>query len=383
MPRAPRSRRIRVRWLAALFAAVGVAAGAALLTRSDEQRGGSGTADGGTTAARAAAERFLDTYVDADGRVVRRDQGGDTVSEGQAYAMLLAAAIGDRRRFELTWGWARSQLQRPDRLLSYLWRDGRVADPQPATDADLDAARALLLASERFGEERYREDGLAIAAGVLEHEVAYPGGEPVLVAGPWARSAPPHAVNPSYFSPRAYDALRDVTGDGRWAGVEASSRRLAGALTSVPARLPPDWAVVGGDGRVHAASPPHDPSTPPRYGLDAPRLLIRMAESCEPADRIVAASAWPLLRDAADGELALAHELDGRPVVDGEHALGAVAAAAAARAAGDAGAARELLQRAEEIDDRSPTYYGSAWVALGRTMLQTGLLGSCRPPRTR
>jgi len=35
--------------------------------------------------ARAAAESFLDRYVEPDGRVVRLDQGGDTVSEGQAY----------------------------------------------------------------------------------------------------------------------------------------------------------------------------------------------------------------------------------------------------------------------------------------------------------
>lgn len=92
--------------------------------------------------ARAAADRFLDRYVDGEGRVVRHDQGGDTVSEGQAYALLLAAALGDRRRFALVWRWTRERLQRPDGLLSFLWRDGKVEDPQAAADADLDAARA-------------------------------------------------------------------------------------------------------------------------------------------------------------------------------------------------------------------------------------------------
>ena len=38
-----------------------------------------------------AGQFFLRRYVDGDGRVVRRDQGGDTVSEGQAYGMLIAA----------------------------------------------------------------------------------------------------------------------------------------------------------------------------------------------------------------------------------------------------------------------------------------------------
>ncbi|MGZ6674332.1 MAG: glycosyl hydrolase family 8, partial [Solirubrobacteraceae bacterium] len=95
--------------------------------------------------ARAAAQGFLARYVDPDGRVVRRDQGGDTVSEGQAYGMLLAAAIGDRARFDRVWGWTRAHLQRGDGL--FAWRPG---DQQSAADADLDAARALFVAARRF-----------------------------------------------------------------------------------------------------------------------------------------------------------------------------------------------------------------------------------------
>jgi hypothetical protein len=36
-----------------------------------------------TTLARRDAQTFLSRYVADDGRVVRQDQGGDTVSEGQ------------------------------------------------------------------------------------------------------------------------------------------------------------------------------------------------------------------------------------------------------------------------------------------------------------
>ena len=32
---------------------------------------------------------------------------------------------------------------------------------------------------------------------------------------------------------------------------------------------------------------------------------------------------------------------------------------------------------ASDLDERSPTYFGSAWVALGRIMLDTDLLGPC------
>ena len=54
-----------------------------------------------------------------------------------------------------------------------------------------------------------------------------------------------------------------------------------------------------------------------------------------------------------------------------------LAAAGATDAAGE-GAAREgLLASAEDLDRRFPTYYGAAWVALGRMMLTTKLLDPC------
>jgi endoglucanase len=54
-----------------------------------------------------------------------------------------------------------------------------------------------------------------------------------------------------------------------------------------------------------------------------------------------------------------------------------VAAAGAADAAGQLGARDGLLDQAEALDRRASTYYGAAWVALGRIMLTTKLLDSC------
>ena len=53
---------------------------------------------------------------------MRIDQGGDTVSEGQAYGMLLAAAIGDSQRFDAIWEWTQDNLRRPDGLFAFLWQ---------------------------------------------------------------------------------------------------------------------------------------------------------------------------------------------------------------------------------------------------------------------
>jgi len=58
---------------------------------------------------------FLDRYEDPDGRVVRRDQGGDTVSEGQAYGMLIAVGVRDQVRFDRAWTWSRRHLAELER----------------------------------------------------------------------------------------------------------------------------------------------------------------------------------------------------------------------------------------------------------------------------
>ena len=63
---------------------------------------------------------------------------------------------------------------------------------------------------------------------------------------------------------------------------------------------------------------------------------------------------------------------DGTPSV-----LAYVAAAASAGAVGLSGDRDRLLARAAGVDAAHPTYYGSAWLALGRALLTTRLLGGC------
>jgi endoglucanase len=339
--------------------------------------------------ARASAESFMTTYVEPDGRVARTDQGGDTVSEGQAYGMLLAVALDDRERFETIWDWTRSNLQRDDGLLAFHWADGGVESDEPATDADLDAARALVLAGERFGSDPYRREGVRIGQAVLEHETADPGGQMLLTAGPWATGEIP-VINPSYFSPRTYADLAEADSDERWEVLAATSRSVSIALTEEGGALPPDWASLapgtnpGSAEEVGSlASPIADPGQPdlssgegeePASGLDADRLAVRLAESCIPADREVAGALWPLY-EGDPGRLS--YSLDGSTRDPLRHPVALVAAAASAHAAEDTDAADELLNQAEALDQEQPTYYGSAWVALGRVMLTSSALGSC------
>jgi endoglucanase len=323
----------------------------------------------------AAARHFLDRYATPDGRVQRSDQGGDTVGEGQAYGMLLAAAVGDARRFDAIWGWTKSNLRRPDGLLSFLWRDGRVVDPQAASDADVDAARALLVGACRFRRPALRAEGVALGRDILAHETATSAGTLILTAGPWA-GGPPITVDPSYFSPAAFAALGAASGDDRWGSLSASSRSITGALMRPPSRLPPDWARVTARGPVPIGTP-SKPDAPPQYGFDAPRTLVRLAEDPDPAGAQIAARAWPAFDGRDPADIPVEHDLSGRAVGDTHHPIALVGAAGAAFAAGQPAAGRRLLDAAEALDRQSPTYYGAAWVALGRMMLTTKRLEPC------
>jgi len=331
----------------------------------------------GATAANAAAANFLARYALSTGRIDRIDQGGDTVSSGQADGMLMTAALGERQRFALIWRWTRTHLRRGNGLLASRWRRGRVIDTNSASDADLDAARSLILAGERFHARGYRREGLAMARAILAHETERLGRSLVLLAGTWAlRRA---IVDPGYWAPRTFELLAAATHDNRFALLEQSAVNLAAELTATAPHLPPDWATVSATGvpRPIAGPPGRDSEPTPLYSLDAARLPIRFAEACDAGSSRVTAAIWPFFSTQPPNTVGFAYDLDGRLLRPQQNATVLVGAAAAAQATGQTAARDRLLAQADAINTRFPTYFGSAWIALGRLELETASLGSC------
>ncbi|MGZ0712655.1 class F sortase (plasmid) [Coraliomargarita sp. W4R53] len=321
----------------------------------------------------SSADAFLDGYVD-DGRVVRSDQGGDTVSEGQAYGLLLAVVAQDETRFDDIWDWTTENIQRDDGLLAWRWENGSVVDDEPASDADLDVARALVLAGDAFDRDDLREDGVALGDSVLNEMSASTEIGRILLPGLWAASSP-HAYNPSYSSPVAYAVLADASGDARWGELAAGSRAATEALLDTNA-LPTNWATVATDGSVAIAGSASGEGEP-GYGYDATRTSIRYAESCDPADVALAARIAAALPD--DDELMAELDSGAGPVTNDQHPVAYAARAAAYAADEQSGAARADLARMGDAAATTPSYYGDAWNALALTMLTDDVLAGCPP----
>ena len=335
--------------------------------------GGAATAAGPQ---QQAAARFLAKYAQPGGRVVRLDQGGDTVSEGQAYGMVLAEVAGNDAAFRRIWGWTHDHLQLRNGLFAFHANAaGRVVSQQAASDADLLIAWALLRYHGPSAASMHSA-GRHVAAAILAHEVTTgPGGTPILAAGPWATGRPA-SLDPSYWSLQALQGIAQATGGQQWRRLAAGTMTLTRQLTGNGRLLPPDWAELTAAGALRPEPAPDGSQPQTQYGLDAQRVVVWFAASCDQQARALAARWWPLLRSSSHAQ-ALALRPDGTVLNGTSSVLPLVAAAAAAKAAGDSGASQRLLRQATAAQRSHPTYYGGAWQALGSALLSGGSLGAC------
>jgi cellulose synthase (UDP-forming) len=317
------------------------------------------------------------THVRA-GRVVAHDEGGITTSEGQAYAMLRAVWAKDRPAFDEVWRWTREHLQvRGDRLLAWKWKE-RVLDRNAATDADQDAALALVLASRRFGEPRYLEEARALLADLWDREVVTAGGRPIPTGGNWAPGERHPTIHVAYLAPYAYEVFAEVDPSRPWKELVRSSYEILRFLfVERRLALPPELVYV--DGRTGALLLERPGAAPSPFGYDAVPIYWRVALDARwfgrrgEADLRARMLAFP--RDAfrEEGRLRERYTTTGRPLsdLDGLPHLASVQALAAVE---DPAFAAEL--RAAKLDalferalagEETP-YYLHNWLWFGRAL---------------
>jgi endoglucanase len=195
-------------------------------------------------------EAYGDRFIQPQGEVVdyqSKDQR--TTSEGQAYAMLRAVLINDQVTFDQTLAWAEVNLDRPsDSLWAWHWTQaGGIQDQNFATDADIDAATALILAARRWKCPAYEALAQQKINDIWRLTVVDLRGKQFILPGPreaFQNRPEQTLLNPSYFAPYAYRLFAQVDKSHNWTGLVNDGYALLEAMTAIsPAGLPADWVA--------------------------------------------------------------------------------------------------------------------------------------------
>lgn len=198
-----------------------------------------------------AWDQFKAHFLSDDGRVIDASTPRrHTVSEGQAYALFFALVADDRASFERILTWTENNLAQGD-FTAHLpaWQWGRrddgswgVLDDNPASDADLWIAYALLEAGRLWKERRYAVLSALIAKRILAEETAVlPGLGLTLLPGPNGFHPAPGLwrLNPSYVPLPLLRRLADEDPEAGWSALLTSSLQLI--TGAAPSGYAPDW----------------------------------------------------------------------------------------------------------------------------------------------
>ena len=156
-------------------------------------------------------------------RVVRYETGDsnkeDTVSEGIGYGMIItvymsSATNNTKQYFDGMWKFYR-RYRNGNGLMNWRIGDGGgVIGSGAATDADEDAAFALMMAHYQWGSSgaiNYRQEALTLINAILNNEIT--GSNDIRPGDGWDFG------NISYFAPAYYRMFGDFSGNTRWYSV--------------------------------------------------------------------------------------------------------------------------------------------------------------------
>lgn len=108
-------------------------------------------------AAAISWQEYKDKYL-REGRYIADPYNNNRVtSESQGYGLILAVKFNDRETFDSIYKWTKRNLQREDKLFSWLWNKN-VIDKNNAADGDLLISYALLVAYEKWADESYLKE---------------------------------------------------------------------------------------------------------------------------------------------------------------------------------------------------------------------------------
>ncbi|MEO1428823.1 MAG: glycosyl hydrolase family 8 [Cyanobacteria bacterium J06632_19] len=330
-------------------------------------------------------------FIQRDGRVIDYEASDRSTSEGQAYAMLRAVLIDDSATFALTLNWGENNLQRledgkpVDSLWAWKWgrkSDGSWGsiDDNFASDGDIDAITALILASRRWNRPEYLELAKTKLQDLWQYSTVAAQNKRYLLPGPKAafvKDSSSIILNPSYFAPYAFRLFAQVDSERDWLSlVDSSYEVLEDSRHISTVNLPSDWVVL--DAKTGEYKPlPKDSLLSSAYSFDAFRVWWRIAldaswfNSSRARNYLESSMAHPLKLWSEKSSIPARINLEGKALVNYE-ATSQYAMLYAASRLIQPSLAEELLEKKllpryqQEVWDDNEAYYTQnlAWLGL-------------------
>ncbi|MBE0390206.1 glycosyl hydrolase family 8 [Flavobacterium sp. PL002] len=146
---------------------------------------------------------------------VKFDTNSQTVSEGIGYGMLLAAYAHDQSLFDGLWNYYKSNRNANGVMNWKINGCSGILGQNGASDAELDAAMALIVADSNWGSPsvtKYKSDAAALITIVKTHEIE--SGTNILKPGDMFGGS--SLTNPSYFATGYFRAFANFMNDPYW-----------------------------------------------------------------------------------------------------------------------------------------------------------------------
>lgn len=164
-----------------------------------------------------------------DGGRTSVSHGSGVVSEGIGYGMLITASLGTQAEFDAMHAFYQTATKSPGGLMAWecLEDCGNCPAGNSASDADLDAAMALLQAETNFGGGTYVAAAQQLIGTIRGAVLKTCAGRTAIIAGEWDPNC--GNLNPSYFAPGYYRAFAkvDTLGANQWnAAIEGAYQLL-------------------------------------------------------------------------------------------------------------------------------------------------------------
>ena len=165
-----------------------------------------------------------------------------TVSEGVAYGMLLAAYAADKDLFDDLWDYYKKH-RNGNGVMNWQIENCSVKGYNGASDAELDAAMALIVASHQWQSDSYLNDAKSLIKIVREKEFQNDVLKPGDMFGGSA------LTNPSYFSPAYYRVFAQLEPSQAtfWNNAITKGYQIISAADKSNNGLVPDWCDAAGN----------------------------------------------------------------------------------------------------------------------------------------